>query len=54
MKYFGGLVLAGYAALMLTGWSPFSDEQRGQVQTGNVRRGPGGTLLWFGGFQGGK
>ena len=54
MKYFGGGVLALYAVLMLTGWSPFSDERKSQVAPGNVRRGPGGILLWTGGFQGGK
>ncbi|MFP2908971.1 hypothetical protein ACLESD_28805 [Pyxidicoccus sp. 3LFB2] len=53
MKYFGGLVLLGYAALTLSGWWPFSSEQRDQVP-GNVRRGPGGILLWTGGYQGGK
>lgn len=53
MKYFGALVLLGYAALMVTGWSPFSNEERDQVP-GNVRRGPGGILLWTGGYQGGK
>lgn len=53
MKWFGGLVLLGYAAMMVSGWSPFTREERDRVP-GNVRRGPGGILLWTGGFQGGK
>ena len=53
MKWFGGLVLLAYAGLTMSGWWPFSSEQRDQVP-GNVRRGPGGILLWTGGFQGGK
>jgi hypothetical protein len=53
MKWYGGLVLLIYALLMLTGWTPFGSEQKDQVP-GNVRRGPGGVLLWTGGYQGGK
>ncbi|MFB1479493.1 hypothetical protein [Corallococcus sp. RDP092CA] len=53
MRYLGGLVLVAYAWATYTGWAPFSDEERGKV-TGDVRRGPGGVLLWTGGFMGGK
>lgn len=53
MKWFGGLVVLAYAAAAFTGWAPFSDEDRGKVPE-NVRRGPGGVLLWTGGFMGGK
>jgi hypothetical protein len=53
MKWYGGVVLAIYALLTLTGWTPFSSGQRDQVP-GNVRRGPGGILIWTGGYQGGK
>ncbi|CAM4532658.1 MULTISPECIES: hypothetical protein [Myxococcus] len=53
MKWFGGLVLLGYAALTISGWSPFTKEERDKVP-GNVRRGPGGVLLWTGGYMGGK
>lgn len=53
MKYFGGLVLVGYALLTMSGWSPFGGGQRDQTP-GNVRRGPGGILIWTGGYQGGK
>ncbi|MFY2559184.1 hypothetical protein ACN469_16245 [Corallococcus terminator] len=53
MKWFGGLVLLGYTTMMVSGWSPFTSEERDRVP-GNVRRGPGGILLWTGGFQGGK
>jgi hypothetical protein len=54
MKWYGGLVLAIYALLMLTGWSPFGGNERRDQATGNVRRGPGGILIWTGGYQGGK
>ncbi|EAU69419.1 hypothetical protein STIAU_3691 [Stigmatella aurantiaca DW4/3-1] len=53
MKYFGGLVLLLYGAMAFSGWEPFTKEERGKV-SGDVRRGPGGVLLWTGGFQGGK
>lgn len=53
MKWFGGLVLLLYSGLAFSGWSPFTDEERGQVPA-NVRRGPGGVLLWTGGYMGGK
>lgn len=53
MKWIGGIVVLGYALMAFSGWEPFAREQRGKV-TGDVRRGPGGVLLWTGGFQGGK
>ncbi|MCE9669287.1 hypothetical protein LY474_15860 [Myxococcus stipitatus] len=53
MKWFGGVVLVLYALVMMTGWAPFSGEEKDKVP-GNVRRGPSGVLLWTGGFQGGK
>jgi hypothetical protein len=53
MRLFGGLVVLAYAAMALTGWEPFTTEERGKVPD-DVRRGPGGVLLWTSGFQGGK
>ncbi len=53
MKWFGGVVLLAYVALTMSGWSPFTKEERDRVP-GNVRRGPGGVLLWTGGYMGGK
>ncbi|WP_224242299.1 hypothetical protein [Hyalangium gracile] len=53
MKFFGGLVVLAYAFMAFTGWEPFATEERGKVPD-DVRRGPGGVLLWTGGFQGGK
>ncbi|XXF79262.1 hypothetical protein P2318_05775 [Myxococcaceae bacterium GXIMD 01537] len=53
MKWFGGLVVLGYATMGFLGWEPFTTEERGKV-TGDVRRGPGGVLNWTGGFHGGK
>lgn len=53
MKFFGGLVVLAYAAMTFSGWEPFTTEERGKVPD-DVRRGPGGVLLWTSGFQGGK
>jgi hypothetical protein len=53
MKYFGGLVVLLYAVMAFSGWEPFTTEERGRVPD-DVRRGPGGVLLWTSGFQGGK
>ncbi|WP_338870147.1 hypothetical protein [Myxococcus stipitatus] len=53
MKWFGGLVVLLYSAVVWSGWSPFTREERDRVP-GNVRRSPGGVLLWTGGYMGGK
>lgn len=53
MKYFGGLVLLGWAALTFTGYEPFAGHERGTVPA-DVRRSPGGILMWHSGFHGGK
>jgi hypothetical protein len=53
MKFFGGLVVLAYAAMALSGWEPFTTEERGELPDG-VRHAPGGVLLWTSGFQGGK
>lgn len=53
MKYVGGLILLAYAALAVSGWEPFTQEERGVVP-GDVRRAPGGILHWHSGFMGGK
>jgi hypothetical protein len=54
MKYFGGLVVLAYAAVAFSGWEPFTNEERGKVAPGDVRRGPNGVFIWTGGFHGGK
>jgi hypothetical protein len=53
MKYLGGLILLAYMAIAFTGWEPFTTEERGAVPS-DVRRAPGGVLLWRTGFMGGK
>ncbi len=53
MKYFGGLVILAYAALHALGADRFPDDERGDLPA-NVRRGPGGIMLWHDGFMGGK
>ena len=53
MKYFGGVILLAYAAVSFLGWEPFTTEERGALPA-DARRGPGGTLIWFTGFRGGK
>jgi hypothetical protein len=53
MKYFGGILLVLYAGVHALGLDRFPDEERGTVPA-NVRRGPGGLLLWHTGFMGGK
>ena len=52
MKYLGGVVVLLYAVVALSGWEPFTREQRGQVA--NVRSGSGGVRFWTGGYMGGK
>lgn len=53
MKYVGGAILVLYAVVAFTGYEPFTTEERGAVPT-DVRRAPGGLMLWHGGFMGGK
>lgn len=53
MKIFGGLVVLAYAAMTLSGWEPFTTEEKGSVPD-DVRHAPGGVLHWTSGFQGGK
>lgn len=53
MKYFGGLVVAAYAAMTFAGWEPFSSTERGKLPP-DAKRGPGGVLIWHSGFRGGK
>lgn len=52
MKIFGALVLLGYGAMAFGGWEPFTSAKKGELKT--ARRGPTGSLLWFGGISGGK
>jgi hypothetical protein len=54
MKYFGGLVVLLYGAVALSGWEPFTKEERGKVPGDARRTGPNGVFIWAGGFQGGK
>lgn len=53
MKIFGALVVLGFAAITFSGYEPFTTATRGAPPTA-AKRGPGGTLLWFGGTSGGK
>jgi len=53
IKYLGAAIVAGYAALSIYGFEPFSAQERGRVPA-DARRGPGGVLLWHTGFRGGK
>jgi hypothetical protein len=52
-KWVGAVLLLGFGAVTLTGYEPFTSEERGSVPPG-ARRGPGGGFLWFGGIHGGK
>lgn len=54
MKFVGAALLLGYGAMLWMDVDPFSADERGRVSTGTMRRGPGGTLLWYTGFSGGK
>jgi len=53
MKYWGALILLGYAVMAFTGYEPFSSHERSKVPP-DARRGPGGVLLWHSGIHGGK
>lgn len=53
MRLFGGLLVLGYALAHLTGNDRFPDDERGAVPD-DVRKAPGGLLLWHTGFMGGK
>ena len=52
-KWLGALVLLAYAALAFSRYEPFATEERGALP-GDARPSPGGSLLWFTGFRGGK
>lgn len=53
IKYFGALIVLGYAAMTYAGYEPFTTEERGKLPQ-DARRGPGGVLIWHSGFRGGK
>jgi hypothetical protein len=54
MRYYGGVVVALYAAANAFGWRLFdTDDERGEVPA-QVRSSPTGLLGWTGGYMGGK
>ncbi len=53
MKYLGAVILLLYMVIAFSGCEPFTTTQRGAVPS-DVRRGPGGVMLWRTGFMGGK
>lgn len=53
MKWFGLLIVAGYAVVHQAGFDRWPEDDRGTVPA-DARRGPGGIFMWHGGFMGGK
>ncbi|MDP3237539.1 MAG: hypothetical protein Q8N26_32430 [Myxococcales bacterium] len=53
MKWFGGIVVGAWALLHGAGLDRLPDEDRGELPA-DVRRAPGGILMWHSGFMGGK
>lgn len=53
MKYFGAIIVLAYAGMTWAGWEPFSNEQRDTVPA-EYRSRPGGWMLWYSGYNGGK
>jgi len=53
MKYAGALIVLAYLGQALTGYEPFSSEQRGTVPQ-EYRSRPGSLMLWHTGYHGGK
>jgi hypothetical protein len=54
MRWLGGLVVLAYAASALTGVPDLGFGSGRSRLPADARRGPGGTWVWVGGFQGGK
>ena len=53
MKFIGGIILLGWGLVTVSGYEPFTTEERGEVPQ-NFRSAPGGIMLWTSSFTGGK
>lgn len=53
MKYAGAGIVLAYLALAVSGYEPFTTEQRGSVPS-EYRSRPGALFLWHSGYHGGK
>lgn len=53
MKFIGGIILLGWGLITVSGYEPFTAEERGAVPQ-DIRSAPGGIMLWTSSFTGGK